>query len=205
MIGKHKLIIQLLGQARSGKNWAAEQLKLAFEAQGKSVAVMSYAAPMKRIAASLFGVSLEELDKYKNNPSYYSIWVCTPSKHTVLNHFNFRTFLQRLGNESMKPEFGNTVWAELMKTQISQTDVDVVIITDCRFQVELSTFPEAVTIRIINRDLPPPLNHASETELLDFVPDYELDNTAHALKYGIIEDFISTISPALYCFQPHTV
>ena len=114
------IIIQLLGQARAGKDWTAEQLKQAFEAQGKSVAVMSYAAPMKRIAASLFGVSLDELDKYKNNPSHYSIWVCTPSNHTVLNHFNFRTFLQRLGNESMKPEFGNTVWAELMKTQIAK-------------------------------------------------------------------------------------
>ena len=199
------LVIQLLGQARSGKDWTASQLKAYFESQGKSVEIMSYAAPMKRITASLFGISLDELDKYKNNPSHYSIWVCTPSKHTVLNHFNFRTFLQRLGNESMKPEFGNTVWAELMKTQISQTDVDVVIITDCRFQVELNTFPEAVTIRVINRDLPTPMNHASETELLDFVPDYELDNTAHALKYGHIEEFISTISPALYCFQPHSV
>ena len=203
---KHKpLVIQLLGQARSGKDFTAAQLKLYYESIGKSVEILSYAAPMKRIAASLFGISLDELDKYKNNPSYYSIWVCTPSNHTVLNHFNFRTFLQRLGNESMKSEFGNTVWAELMKTQISQTDVDVVIIPDCRFQVELSTCPGAITIRVINRDLPTPMNHASETELLDFVSDYELDNTAHALKYGNIEDFISTISPALYCFQPHSV
>ena len=203
---KHKpLVIQLLGQARSGKDFTAAQLKLYYESIGKSVEILSYAAPMKRIAASLFGISLDELDKYKNNPSYYSIWVCTPSNHTVLNHFNFRTFLQRLGNESMKPEFGNSVWAELMKTQISQTDVDVVIITDCRFQVELNTFPEAITIRVINRDLPTPMNHASETELLDFVPDYELDNTAHALKYGHIEQFVSTTLLTLPCFQPHSV
>ena len=198
-------IIQLLGQARSGKDWTAEQLKLAFEAQGKSVAVMSYAAPMKRIAASLFGVSLDELDKYKNNPSYYSIWVCTPSKHTVLNHFNFRTFLQRLGNESMKSEFGNSVWADLMKTQIAKEDADVIILPDCRFQVELNTFPQAITIRVINRDLATPMNHASETELLDFVPDYFLDNTAHALKYGHIEQFVSTTLLTLPCFQPHSV
>ena len=199
------LVIQLLGLARAGKDWTAEQLKQAFEAQGKSVAVMSYAAPMKRIAASLFGVSLDELDKYKNNPNYYSIWVCTPSNHTVLNHFNFRTFLQRLGNESMKSEFGNSVWADLMKTQIANADADVIIIPDCRFQVELDTFPQATTIRVINRDLPPPMGHASETELLDFVPDYFLDNTAYALKYGHIEQFVSTTLLTLPCFQPHHV
>ena len=178
---KHKpLVIQLLGQARSGKDFIAAQLKLYYESIGKSVEILSYAAPMKRITAKLFDISLKELDEYKNNPNHYSIWTCTPSNHTVLNHFNFRTFLQRIGNEAMKPEFGDAVWADLMKTQIDKSSVDVVIIPDCRFQVELDAFPQAVTIRVLNRDLPPPMQHASELELIDFVPDYFLDNTAYA-------------------------
>ena len=166
---------------------------------------MSYAAPMKRITMSLFDITWNELDKYKNSPSHYSLWICTPSNRVVLNQLNFRTFLQRMGHEAMKSEFGDAVWADLMKTQIDKSSVDVVIIPDCRFTIELERFPEALTIRVLNRDLPPPMQHASETELLDFVPDYELDNTAHALKYGHIEQFVSTTLLTLPCFQPHSV
>ena len=173
-------IIQLLGQSRSGKDWTAEQLKLAFEAQGKSVAIMSYAAPMKRITMSLFDITWNELDKYKNSPSHYSLWICTPSNRVVLNQLNFRTFLQRMGNEAMKSEFGDAVWADLMKVQIAKSLADVIIIPDCRFTIELETFPEALTIRVLNRDLPPPMNHASETELANFTPDFFLDNTGHS-------------------------
>ena len=180
------LIIQLLGQSRSGKDWTAEQLKHAFESMGKSVAIMSYAAPMKRITMSLFDITWNELDKYKNSPSNYSLWICTPSNRVVLNQLNFRTFLQRMGNEAMKSEFGDAVWADLMKTQIDKSSVDVVIIPDCRFTIELERFPEALTIRVLNRDLPPPMQHASELELMDFVPDYFLDNTAYAAnKFNI--------------------
>lgn len=187
------LIIQLLGQARAGKDWTAEQLKLAFEAQDKSVAIMSYAAPMKRISATLFGTSTENIDKYKNNPKHYSIWVCTPSNHTVLEHFNFRTFLQRLGHEAMKSEFGNSVWADLMQLQISKYDFDVIIIPDCRFSVELATFPNALTVRIINQSLPHPTNHASEIELIDYVTDFTLDNTGHKLSSNEVRNLAQLI------------
>ena len=190
----HTIIIQLLGQARSGKDWTAEQLKLAFESQGKSVAIMSYAAPMKRMTAKLFNTSIDNIEKYKNNPNYYSIWVCTPSNHTVIEHFNFRTFLQRMGNEAMKSEFGDTVWADLMLLQIHKSTADIIIIPDCRFQVELGTFPQAITVRVINRDLPPPMNHASETELIDCVTDFTLDNTAHKLTAYEVANLAKIIS-----------
>ena len=187
------LIIQLLGQARSGKDWTAGQLKQLFESQGKSVAIMSYAEPMKRIAARLFDISLEDLDKYKNNPKQYSIWACVPSTHTVLNHFNFRTFLQRLGNEAVKPEFGDTVWANLMLLKISQSDADVVIITDCRFMVELNTFPQAVTIRVVNGNLAAPMQHASELEVANYPTTYTLDNTGYKLTSSDLSNVVNRI------------
>ena len=188
------LVIQLLGFARAGKDWSASQFKAYFESQGKSVEIMSYAAPMKRIAATLFDITLEQLDNYKNHPLEYVIDITQLSDFKApvdIHNTNFRRFLQLLGNDAIKPIFGDAVWANLMQSAISKSSADIIIIPDCRFQVELNTFPEAITIRVINRDLPTPINHASETELLDFVPDYELDNTAHALKYGHIEEFAS--------------
>ena len=191
---KHKpLVIQLLGQARSGKDFTAAQLKLYYESIGKSVEILSYAAPMKRIAAKLFNISLNDLDKYKNNPSHYSLWVCTPSDHTVLNHLNFRVFLQRLGSDAIKPEFGDAVWADLMLLNIAKSDVDVVIIPDCRFMVELDTFPKAVTIRVVNNALAAPMNHASELELTNYQTTYTLDNTGYKLTLSDLSSIVKEI------------
>ena len=184
------LIIQLLGQARSGKDWTASQFKTYFESQGKSVEIMSYAAPMKRIAATLFGISLEQLDVAKNNPATYPIY-CGEYGRDYLET-DFRQFLQRLGNDAIKPEFGDDVWANLAKVNIDKSTADIIIMPDCRFTVELSEVG-GTTVRIINNSLPPPMNHPSELELLNYVTHYSLDNTNHSLTSENIETIAQRI------------
>ena len=178
------LVIQLLGFARAGKDWTAYQLKTYFESQGKSVEIMSYAAPMKRIAATLFGISLEQLDVAKNNPATYPIY-CGEYGRDYLET-DFRQFLQRLGNDAIKPIFGDNVWAKLAKANIDKSTADIIIIPDCRFTVELNEVG-GTTVRIVNNSLPPPMNHPSELELLNYVTHYSLDNTGHSLTSEDIE------------------
>ena len=183
------LVIQLLGQARSGKDWTASQLKAYFESQGKSVEIMSYAAPMKRIAATLFDITLEQLDNYKNHPLEYVIDITQLSEFKVpvdIHNTDFRRFLQLLGNDAIKPEFGEDVWAKLAKANIDKSTADIIIIPDCRFTVELNEVG-GTTVRIVNNSLPPPMNHPSELELLDYEADYSLDNTDHSLTSEHIE------------------
>ena len=192
------LVIQLLGFARAGKDWTASQLKAYFESQGKSVEVMSYAAPMKRIAAKLFGISLDTLDDFKNRSDKVSIEVY--DNENILDktspsfqlETNFRTFLQRLGNDAIKPEFGDDVWAKLAKANIDKSIADIIIIPDCRFAVELNEVG-GTTVRIVNNSLPPPMNHPSELELLNYVTHYSLDNTNHSLTYEHIETIAQRI------------
>ena len=184
------LIIQLLGQARSGKDWTASQLKAYFESQGKYVEIMSYAAPMKRIAATLFGISLEQLDVAKNNPATYPIY-CGEYGRDYLET-DFRQFLQRLGNDAIKPIFGDNVWAKLAKANIDKSTADIIIIPDCRFTVELREVG-GTTVRIVNNSLPPPMNHPSELELLNYVTHYSLDNTDHSLTSEDIETIAQRI------------
>lgn len=174
------IIIQLLGQARAGKDFTAASLKTYYESEGLSTELKSYAAPMKRIAASIFGITLEQLDDFKNRSDEVSICVYDWKEYLITSNSletNFRTFLQRLGSDSVKPEFGNSVWADLMKSNISQSEADIVIITDCRFSTEVRTFSEAVLVRVVNNALAEPMNHASELELIDYPVDLTLDNT----------------------------
>ena len=194
---KHKpLVIQLLGQARSGKDFTAAQLKLYYESIGKSVEILSYAAPMKRIAATLFDITLEQLDNYKNHSLEYVIDITQLSDFKApvdIHNTNFRRFLQLLGNEAIKPIFGDAVWANLMLLNIAKSDADIVIIPDCRFMVELETFPKAVTIRVVNNALAAPMNHASELELANYQTTYTLDNTGYKLTLSDLSSIVKEI------------
>ena len=186
------LVIQLLGQARSGKDWTASQLKAYFESQGKSVELYSYAAPMKQIAAGLFDISLDQLDDYKNNPERVHTRLVDMASNSYSLKTNFRQFLQRLGNEAIKPIFGDNVWAKLAKENIAKSTADIIIIPDCRFAVELNEVG-GTTVRIVNNSLPPPMNHPSELELLNYVTHYSLDNTDHSLTSEDIETIAQRI------------
>ena len=189
------LVIQLLGFARAGKDWTASQLKAYFESQGKSVEIMSYAAPMKRIAATLFDITLEQLDNYKNHPLEYVIDITQLSEFKVpvdIHNTNFRRFLQLLGNDAIKPIFGDNVWAKLAKANIDKSTADIIIMPDCRFTIELNEVG-GTTVRIVNNSLPPPMNHPSELELLNYVTHYSLDNTDHSLTSEDIETIAQRI------------
>ena len=179
----HKpLVVQILGFSRAGKDFTAQSLKEYYISKGYTVEIKSYAAPMKRIAATLFGISLEQLDDFKNRSSEVLIKVYDEGvKDKFLFELNFRIFLQLLGSDAIKPEFGNSVWADLMKLRIQQSDADIIIIPDCRFTTELQTFPTSITVRVINSSLEPPMDHASELELLEYQVDFTIDNTDYKL------------------------
>ncbi len=188
------LVIQLLGFSRAGKDFTATQLKLYYESIGKSVEILSYAAPMKQIAATLFGISLEQLDDFKNHPINYTLLVTSPYTEPPVVQLDFRTFLQRLGNEAIKPLFGDTVWANLMQQAISKSSADVIIIPDCRFAVELQAIG-GTTIRVLNSALPAPMQHASELELAEVSTNFVLDNTNYQATPADIAKLANQIYP----------
>ena len=192
------LVIQLLGQARAGKDWTAVKLQEAFKARGVSAEVMSYAAPMKRIAAGLFRISLDTLDDFKNRSDNVSIEVYDDMVKTDITstcfqfNTNFREFLQRLGNDAIKPEFGNDVWAQLALKNIKESTSNVIIMSDCRFNVELEAIG-GITVRVNNHSLPAPMNHPSELELREHTAMYNLDNTNYRLTDDEITDLVKRI------------
>lgn len=143
---------------------------------------------MKRIAATLFNISLIELDALKNQqvPFSYGFDI----ERGIKEHStNFRELLQRLGNQAMKPEFGDDVWVKLMQANIDKSSADIIIIPDCRFNVELEEVG-GVTVRVVNNSLPPPMNHASELELLHYATMYSIDNT----NYSVTSDDITNLA-----------
>ena len=128
-------VILITGKARSGKDYTANLLKQALEANGKIVQQLFFAAPLKQIIAATFDITLEQLDEYKN----YQVPLFIDKHMDAPSVTNFRTILQRFGTEGMKPIFGEEVWAQLVNDQITQSSADCVIISDYRFDIEYTT------------------------------------------------------------------
>lgn len=147
-------LIFIAGAKRSGKDTFGALLKDAFELQGKSVELISFAGPMKQILSITLGVGLNELDAAKNNPD--------------LPH---RGYLQRLGTEAMKPIFGDDVWTTIANKAITESSADYVIITDFRFPEEYyGCIQVPHTIRVERQSVTPAAGfiHISEYALKDF-------------------------------------
>jgi len=169
-----KVIIQIGGYKRSGKDTISKMIANHYESNGKLVDIFHYADPLKQIAASIFNISLESLDEFKNNKT--NLWRFDNYDNAYLIT-DFREVLMKIGNEAIKPIFGNDVWQRIMFEKIEKSEADIIIIPDFRFKVE--HIPNAVTIRINNSDIVNDTDHPSETELLDFDFDMSIDNTSY--------------------------
>lgn len=172
---RDKVIIQIGGFKRSGKDTISKMIANHYQSSGKLVDIFHYAGPLKQIAASIFDISLEQLDEFKNNKTelYRFNTYEEPCKVT-----DFREILMKIGNEAIKPVFGSDVWQKIMLEKIEKSEADIIIIPDFRFAVE--HIPNAVTIRINNSDIINDTDHPSETELIDFDFDMSIDNTNYS-------------------------
>lgn len=189
---KPKLIIQLSGKKRAGKDTIAKYLTTALEtAYDYKVEVMSFAEPMKDIIATILGLSLEDLDLFKNRNDIYRLRVIDTDGNIPLHTTDCRQILQQFGSEAMKKWFGNDVWANLLNQRIKDSTADVIIIPDWRFEIEEITSSLKIRISSNNCDLKD--THVSETELDSYEHfDLLLNNDDYKLTQQQIEWLVAT-------------
>lgn len=188
----HKITILINGKKRSGKDFCAGELKRSLESRGKTVQVLSIAAPSKRIVQSVFNITPQELDYFKNNQKdIKDIKDIKVRKLGVkLVDLDFRQILQRLGTDSLSEMFGEHIWVDLLKEEIRNSTTDFVIFSDFRFKKEhIST----ETVKIKNDCADTTDSHSSENELNDFNFKYTIDNT----NYQDITDQIEKLTNTL--------
>lgn len=175
---KQKIIL-LSGFKRSGKDFIAQYI----HSKVSNSNIISFAEPMKFIIAKTFGLTLEELDTFKNEPSEYGIELkAYPNNQNqvTFRQSNFREVLQLFGTEGMKPMFGEHVWAELAENRANELG-GTIIISDFRFRIEDEVWDkdkyDVITVRIQDDNLAMTDPHASEVDLLRYTFDYYVNNT----------------------------
>lgn len=190
-----KKIILINGKKRSGKDFTASLIQQELYKQRKTSMILSFADPIKSMVATLFNISNTDLDKFKNEPDDYGYAIqAYPNNQPQCNiqYGDFRTILQRFGTESLKPWFGEDVWARLLVERAKKEHVDYVIVPDFRFLCEDIS---DITINVKNDENISEDEHRSETELQDanFKFKYTIDNTGKPDITKEIEQIVEDI------------
>lgn len=189
-------IIAFNGKKRSGKDYNAKLLKEKLEDNGYSVAIISFAYPIKDIIAKTFNISVDDVELYKNESDEYGLEIKVyPNNQPsgVIKYIDMREILQRFGTEAMKPYFGKAVWANLTYNKIEEMGCDYSIIPDFRFPEEYRE--DIITVKVKNDviDNSSTDSHSSENSLNDFNFNYIIDNTGYCDTNSQLEKLIENL------------
>jgi hypothetical protein len=141
------IYMSLSGKKQVGKDSTADIVVRLLEEQGKKVHVTAFAHPLKRMCIDILG--LDEALVYgsnddKDTPTHI-VWDTFPLnirvKYSKVTRgprsgaMTVREVLQVVGTDIFREMFWDNVWAEVPFRK-DFGDVDVVILTDCRFPNE---------------------------------------------------------------------
>ncbi len=202
-----KRVILISGKARSGKDTTAKIIKDSI-VEGLEVEVLSFAEPLKDIIATTMGISLEQLDYFKNECSKIlinTIDVGVEPRH-YLETTDYRKILQRFGTEAMKKHFGNDIWSKIMYDKIKKSRADVIIISDWKFKSEsdyLLNFDDEfkiITCEVIRENQSFNSQHQSEIDLEEVDKDYIIQNDGRDFKsIKVMVEFMLKQEDLSYC------
>ena len=172
-----KKIVLIHGKKRSGKDYIASLIKKELEScHNIKAKKLSLAYKMKVMISSLFNISLDELEEYKNKES--SIYLKEDNEYKKI--LTFREILQRFGTEVMKNTFGEDIWIRFLIKEIKSSEEEVILIPDIRFEEELrilSGLGSSYTIYIESKSIDNNDQHISEKGLPKKFFSYYFDNS----------------------------
>lgn len=155
------MIIGFTGRMGSGKNEAAKQLASMYP-KGKVVEI-SFARKLKESASALLDISLDDIERWKNDP-HIRVVVRGTDGYAYAD-MGFRGFLQRFGTEAHRNVFSEDFWLDAALPLDGPYDSDVIYaVTDVRFQNEADRVRDlgGTVVRVIGNDEKKPTTHRSE-------------------------------------------
>jgi hypothetical protein len=117
-----KKIIFLSGPPRVGKDTTGEYIR---QIAGITTLLEKFSAPMKAAIPAMLQMPFEVLEAQKEKPL------------DDLGLPSFRHLQQDMSEKWMKPLYGEDVFARFLAARIRQATENLIVVTDCGFQVEV--------------------------------------------------------------------
>jgi hypothetical protein len=190
------MIFGLTGKLGAGKNEAARRLALISPIP---VVEVSYAAKLKESVAALFGITLDQIEEWKNDPLRRVLAgdPCATFGGDAASEVDmtFRQFLQRYGTEAHRDVFGQDFWLDAaLPLNYGRYNVDgsLYVVTDCRFPNEAKRIKElgGWVIRIIGPN-DETGDHPSETQEIPY--DWKILNTVRDDEFDYLDSQLHTL------------
>lgn len=131
------MVIGLTGLKGSGKDTVADYL-----VEHHGFTKVSFAGLLKESVAKLFDISLEDIERFKNDP-YVRVSITGPNSSQLGPHIiefrrrTFREFLQRYGTEAHREVFGDDFWVTQIRHKYPLFGPGGhYVFSDCRFDNE---------------------------------------------------------------------
>lgn len=120
------MLLGITGLKSSGKSTVADYLVLEHGYE-----IGSFALPLKQSVSALFGITLEEIEEWKNDPA---CTVTLTRPNGMRSSMTLREFLQRYGTEAHRhvPAMGLDFWVNLLGPSLH----DRMVVPDVRFENE---------------------------------------------------------------------
>lgn len=199
------MIVGLHGKMGAGKNEAARRIAHLCDLwDGPEVVEVSFAAALKRSAAAVLGVSVAELERWKNDGSVrVDVLRWQDDVSDELSSQTVRSFLQRYGTEAHRDVFGQDFWLDAalpIGRGAIEYDDSLYVVTDVRFANEAERVRDlgGVVVRVVGPDSGTG-THSSE-QVLDDV-DVTIDNAERSDGFANLDRQIADLLVSR-CLKP---
>jgi len=179
-------IIGFSGKKQSGKTTAVQDLKQRLEAQGKTVAIVSFADALKDAVEHLFAVPIGIIPDWDSDEFKNTVHPCGKT---------YRQLLQIFGTDFCRALWPD-IWVEVWKWQVLNIypNYDYILVPDVRFENEVKVIQDlgGKVIRLTRAPFASQDKHESETALdkIQFEmmhPFFDLENRSE-LKFDAVLD-----------------
>jgi len=180
------MLIALNGRLGAGKDTVADRIEHLAK-DDREIRRLTFAAPLKRSVCALLGITLQELEDMKLDPTP-TIKVKIPSAEFpnswIVRSLTGRQFLERYGTEAHRDVFGSDFWLDqaIPKDPFLLNDAKIDwVVTDCRFPNEAQRVREldGIVVEIVGPDGNEGNGHPSDTPLPVELVDFVIDNSVH--------------------------
>lgn len=197
-------VFGISGAAGSGKDTVYNQMERMLKERGYRVTKLSFASKLKDVCCLLFGWDRERLEHDFDYKEGCTLDDGSPDPACEMLGMTRREVMQKIGTEAMRNGLHRDVWIIVLRLAIARgeyDDVDVGVLTDCRFlnEVAFVTQSGGRMIKVERVDdvgtLTDKTNHASETEIVQF-EDFDtviLNNPNALFKQMSLDDLSSKV------------